>query len=68
MSTPAGHALGPRQRYTNGTKTIFRAECQCGIPIYGGRVWHIFEFHEGTHLVEVKAQSMRNPPSAGGAA
>ena len=68
MSTPAGHALGPRQRYTNGTLTVFVAKCECGATIYGPRVQHIFEFHEGIHLAEVKARSMRNHPSAGGGA
>lgn len=58
-----GHDLGTAERYTNGTRTIFRAECACGMPIYGRYLWHIWQFHQDEHLPTVRAQSMRHHPS-----
>ena len=67
MSTPAGHALGESKRYTNGALTVFAAECECGTTVWHRLLWKMWFRHED-HLAEVKAQSMRNHPSAGGAA
>lgn len=40
MTTPVGHTLGHPRRYTNGTKTIFKATCLCGLSCYGPRLQH----------------------------
>ena len=62
MSTPAGHTLGAPQRFTNGTKTIYRYECACGLAVYGPRLQHAMAAHD-VHLATVKALSMRSHPS-----
>ena len=53
-----GHRLGDAQRYTNETLTIFRAECGCGLAVYGRRLPHLWVRHE-EHLAAVREQSRR---------
>lgn len=59
---PAAHLLGDPQLFTNGSKTIFRAECACGLPVYGRLLWQAWNKHD-EHLVKVRAQSRANHPS-----
>lgn len=60
-----GHDLGPAARYTIGSKSIFRAVCQCGLAVYGPRLPAMWAAHD-VHLGVVRVMAPRNPPGHGG--
>lgn len=60
MKIPSAHLLGDPRREGD----IFIADCACRTPIYGDRLWKIYDAHQ-LHLNVVREMSRRTHPSGG---